>query len=46
MTAVVALMALKIGARPPDANHPFGHHKAEFFAAIFEGAHDRRWPRS
>ncbi|MEQ1717606.1 MAG: cation diffusion facilitator family transporter [Hyphomicrobium sp.] len=38
MTAIVALMALRIGARPPDANHPFGHHKAEFFAAIFEGA--------
>lgn len=38
MTAVVALLALRIGARPPDANHPFGHHKAEFFAAIFEGA--------
>ena len=38
MTAVVALMALHIGHRPPDANHPFGHHKAEFFAAIFEGA--------
>jgi cation diffusion facilitator family transporter len=38
MTAIVALMALRIGARPPDKNHPFGHHKAEFFAAIFEGA--------
>lgn len=38
MTAVVALFALRIGALPPDDNHPFGHHKAEFFAAIFEGA--------
>lgn len=38
MTAVVALIALYIGSRPPDKNHPFGHHKAEFFAAIFEGA--------
>ena len=38
MTAVVALVALRIGARPPDKNHPFGHQKAEFFAAIFEGA--------
>lgn len=38
MTAVVALLALHIGSRPPDKNHPFGHHKAEFFAAIFEGA--------
>lgn len=38
VTAVVALLALHIGSRPPDKNHPFGHHKAEFFAAIFEGA--------
>jgi len=38
MTAVVALLALRIGARPADKDHPFGHHKAEFFAAIFEGA--------
>lgn len=38
MTAIVALLALRIGSRPPDKNHQFGHHKAEFFAAIFEGA--------
>ena len=38
MTAIVAVIALHIGSRPPDKNHPFGHHKAEFFAAIFEGA--------
>lgn len=38
MTAAVALVALRIGSRPPDKNHQFGHHKAEFFAAIFEGA--------
>lgn len=38
MTAVAAVIALHIGSRPPDKNHPFGHHKAEFFAAIFEGA--------
>jgi cation diffusion facilitator family transporter len=38
MTAVAALIAVHISARPADDNHPFGHHKAEFFAAIFEGA--------
>lgn len=38
MTAIVALWALRVGALPPDADHPFGHHKAEFFSAIFEGA--------
>lgn len=38
MTAMAALLAIHIGSMPPDKNHPFGHHKAEFFAAIFEGA--------
>lgn len=35
--AGVALMALKFSALPADANHPYGHAKAEFFAAVFEG---------
>ena len=38
MTAVAALIAVRISSKPADADHPFGHHKAEFFAAIFEGA--------
>ncbi len=37
-TAVAALLAVKFSAKPADADHPFGHHKAEFFSAIFEGA--------
>jgi cation diffusion facilitator family transporter len=36
--AVIALAALRFAARPADANHPFGHDKAEFFAAVIEGA--------
>lgn len=36
-TAMAALVAIKVAARPPDKNHPFGHHKAEFFSAVFEG---------
>ena len=36
-TAVAALVAIKVAALPPDANHPYGHHKAEFFSAILEG---------
>lgn len=36
-TAVAALVAIKIAARPADANHPYGHHKAEFFSAVLEG---------
>lgn len=38
MTAVAALIAVRISAIPADDDHPFGHHKAEFLAAIFEGA--------
>lgn len=38
MTAIAALVAVRISSKPADDNHPFGHSKAEFFAAIFEGA--------
>ncbi len=34
----VALVALRLAAMPPDASHPYGHDKAEFFAAVIEGA--------
>ncbi len=36
-TAIAALIAVNVAARPPDANHPYGHHKAEFFSAVLEG---------
>ena len=36
-TAFAALLAVRVAARPPDATHPYGHHKAEFFSAILEG---------
>ena len=35
--SAVALGALWFAARPADANHPYGHDKAEFFAAVIEG---------
>lgn len=38
VTAAAALAAVRISSKPADADHQFGHHKAEFFAAIFEGA--------
>ncbi len=38
VTAVAALVAIRISAQPPDRGHPFGHHKAEYFAAVLEGA--------
>ncbi len=36
--ALIALVALRFAERPADANHPYGHQKAEFFAAVIEGA--------
>lgn len=36
-TAIAALVAIKVAERPADANHPYGHHKAEFFSAVLEG---------
>ncbi len=36
--SAIALLALRFAERPPDANHPYGHQKAEFFAAVVEGA--------
>jgi cation diffusion facilitator family transporter len=35
--SVIALGALRFAAIPPDANHPYGHDKVEFFAAVIEG---------
>jgi cation diffusion facilitator family transporter len=35
--AVFALAMVTIAARPPDEDHPFGHHKAEYFSSGFEG---------
>lgn len=36
-TAFAALIAIRIAAKPADAGHPYGHHKAEFFSAVLEG---------
>ncbi|HXF53739.1 MAG TPA: cation diffusion facilitator family transporter [Hyphomicrobiaceae bacterium] len=38
LTAMAALIAVRVGARPADRNHQFGHHKAEYLAAVLEGA--------
>ncbi|WP_285892295.1 cation diffusion facilitator family transporter [Deinococcus taeanensis] len=35
--AVAAFVALRVAARPADANHPYGHTKAEYFSAVAEG---------
>lgn len=36
-TAVAAFFAVRLSAVPPDANHPYGHHKAEYLSAVLEG---------
>lgn len=36
-TALAALIAIRLAAIPADANHPYGHHKAEFLSAVLEG---------
>jgi cation diffusion facilitator family transporter len=36
-SAAFALLMVKIAMRPADAEHPYGHHKAEYFSAGFEG---------
>jgi cation diffusion facilitator family transporter len=38
LTGIAALIAIRVGAHPPDRRHPFGHHKAEYFSAVLEGA--------
>lgn len=35
--AVFGLMMVTIAARPADDDHPYGHHKAEYFSSGFEG---------
>ncbi|MGB0498967.1 MAG: cation diffusion facilitator family transporter [Rubricella sp.] len=34
--ALIAFFAVRVASAPPDANHPFGHQKAEFLAAVAE----------
>jgi cation diffusion facilitator family transporter len=36
-SAIFALMMVTIAQRPADDDHPYGHHKAEYFSSGFEG---------
>ncbi len=36
--AFAALIAIWFAAQPADANHQYGHHKAEYISAVIEGA--------
>jgi cation diffusion facilitator family transporter len=35
--STAALIAIRFSARPADANHPYGHQKAEYFSVVLEG---------
>jgi len=35
-TAVITLIAVSVSAMPADANHPYGHDKAEYLSAVLE----------
>lgn len=35
--STAAFAAIAYGARPADDNHPYGHHKAEYFSVVLEG---------
>lgn len=37
VAAIVAVIVLRIAAKPADKNHNFGHSKAEYFSAWLEG---------
>jgi cation diffusion facilitator family transporter len=36
-SAAFGLLMVTIARRPADADHPYGHHKAEYFSSGFEG---------
>ncbi len=36
-SAIFALMMVTIAQRPADEEHPYGHHKAEYFSSGFDG---------
>src|SRR5690606_16959892 len=37
VTAIVALIAVRLAQRPADAALPYGYHKAEYFSAVVVG---------
>lgn len=38
VASAFALWSVVLASKPPDTSHPYGHGKAEFFSAGFEGA--------
>ena len=37
IAAFAAYWAIQVSHKPADDDHPFGHHKAEYFSAVLEG---------
>src|SRR5690606_33578220 len=37
IAAAAAFTAIRVSHLPADDEHPFGHHKAEYFSAVLEG---------
>ncbi|PRD45296.1 cation-efflux pump [Phyllobacterium phragmitis] len=37
IAAIAAWWAIRVSHKPADQNHPYGHHKAEYFSAVLEG---------
>jgi cation diffusion facilitator family transporter len=37
IAALAAFWAIRVSHTPADHDHPFGHHKAEYFSAVLEG---------
>ncbi|MDG0817157.1 cation diffusion facilitator family transporter [Bdellovibrio svalbardensis] len=37
VASIVALFVIRFASQPADAEHPYGHGKAEYFSAAFEG---------
>ncbi len=35
--SLIAFYAVRLASKPADAEHPYGHQKVEFFAAVIEG---------
>jgi cation diffusion facilitator family transporter len=38
VAAFIAFFVIRYAQKPADADHPFGHHKAEYLSAVTEGA--------
>ncbi|TIN00698.1 MAG: cation diffusion facilitator family transporter, partial [Mesorhizobium sp.] len=37
IASAAAYWAIQVSHKPADQDHPFGHHKAEYFSAVLEG---------